>query len=232
MSAIYANPPVSSPTIIIKDAWIPDSLRPALSYNPRTHLGRAVREILRFLPDSPSAREAAAELLDRLSSCVVIESALFGSIKRGWLSLANYNDRRPFEDLGLLGSKVVTNAGVGYIVDAFQNLVELENMKYHGLGTGSGAEAASDSALGTELTTEYTSNVRATGTTTEAAANIYQTVGANLLDGTPGAALREHGVFSANSAGVLLDRTVFAAITASSGDTITTDYRLTLTSGS
>jgi hypothetical protein len=137
------------------------------------------------------------------------------------------------EPLGCVGRKVVTDTGVGFIVDAFQNLVELENLKFHGIGTGSTAEAAGDTALVTELTTEYTGNVRATGTTTEQAANIYKTVATNTLDGTPGAALREHGIFdqAATGGGVLLDRTVYAAITLSSGDGLQTDYRLTLTSG-
>lgn len=138
-----------------------------------------------------------------------------------------------YAHLGLAGTKVVTDVGVAYIVDAFQNSVELENMKYAGLGTGTTAEAAADTALVTELTTEYTGNVRATGTTTEGAtANIYRTVATNTLDGTPGAALREHGVFSASTVGVLLDRTVYSAITLSSGDGLQSTYDLTLTAGS
>lgn len=120
---------------------------------------------------------------------------------------------------------------MGYIVDAFQNIVELENMKYHGLGTGSTAENQTDTALVTELTTEYTGNVRATGTTTETSANIYSTVATNTLDGTPGAALREHGIFSASTVGVLLDRSVYGAITLSSGDSLQSTYNLTLTAG-
>lgn len=135
--------------------------------------------------------------------------------------------------LGLAGTRVVTTVGVGYIVDAFQNAVELENMKFHSLGTGSTAEDVGDTALVTELTTEYTGNVRATGTTTEgASANIYRTVATNTLDGTPGAALREHGIHSASSAGVLLDRTVFAAITLSSGDGLQSTYDHTQVAGS
>src|SRR4051812_40869418 len=38
--------------------------------------------------------------------------------------------------LGLASLRLVTDTGVGYIVDAFQNLVEMENMKFHGYGTG------------------------------------------------------------------------------------------------
>lgn len=135
--------------------------------------------------------------------------------------------------LGLAGTRVVTDVGVAYIVDSFQNIVEPENQKYHGIGTGVTAEAVGDTALVTELTTEYNPNsTRATGTTTESAANIYRTVATNTLDGTPAAALREHGIFSATSAGVLLDRTLFAAITLSSGDGLQSTYDLTFTAGS
>lgn len=136
---------------------------------------------------------------------------------------------------GLASMRVVTTAGVGYIVDAFQNLVEPENMKFHGFGTGSTAEASADTALVTELTTEYVVNsTRPTGTTVEgASANIYRTVATLAPDsGTP--VLREHGVFSATSAGVLLDRTVFAAVTLDSslGDSLAVTYELTFPAGS
>jgi len=133
--------------------------------------------------------------------------------------------------LGLVGLKVVTTVGVGFIVDAFQNLVELETEKYHGLGTGSTAEAAGDTALVTELMTEYTGNVRATGTTAEASATVYRTVATNTLDGTPGAALREHGLFSADAVGVLFDRTVYGAITLVSGDGLQSTYDGTFSAG-
>lgn len=136
-------------------------------------------------------------------------------------------------DYGIASLRVVTTVGVGFIVDAFQNLVEVENMKFHGLGTGTNAEAVGDTALQTELTTEYTGNVRATGTTTEGASgNIYRTVGTNTLDsGTP--AVTEHGIFSASSAGVLLDRSVFSAINlvGANGDGLQTTYDLTFSSG-
>lgn len=138
-----------------------------------------------------------------------------------------------WHDLGLASLRVVTNNGVGFIVDAFQNLVELENMKYHGIGTGATAEAAGDSALVTELTTQLNpDSTRATGTTTESAANIYQTVATNTVDAT--VALREHGIFSqaATGGGVLLDRSLYDAVNLVSGDSLQTDYRLTLTAGS
>lgn len=135
-------------------------------------------------------------------------------------------------DLGPASLRVVTNNGVGFIVDAFQNLVELENMKYHGTGSGTNAEAAGDSALQTEFTTQLNpDSTRATGTTAETAANIYQTVATNTYDAT--VAVTEHGVFSqaATGGGVLLDRSVFSAVNLISGDSLQTDYRLTVASG-
>jgi hypothetical protein len=70
--------------------------------------------------------------------------------------------------LGLASMRVVTDAGVGYLVDALQNLVEPENLKFHGFGTGTTAEAASQTALVTEETTQYaTDNTRPTGSQTE-----------------------------------------------------------------
>jgi hypothetical protein len=135
-------------------------------------------------------------------------------------------------DYGVISHRVVTNTGVGFIVDAFQNLVELENMKYHGIGTGAVAEAVGDTALGTELTTVYNpDNTRATGSTTEQAANIYRTVGTNTVDGS--AAVTEHGILSqaATGGGVLLDRSVFSAINLATGDSLQTTYDLTLTAG-
>lgn len=136
-------------------------------------------------------------------------------------------------DLGLISTRVVTTAGVNYIVDAFQNTTELENLKYHGLGTGTNAEAAGDTALQTELTTQLTpDSTRATGTTTEgASANIYRTVATNTVDAT--VAITEHGIFSqaATGGGTLLDRSVFAAVNLGSGDSLQTTYELTFNSG-
>lgn len=137
-------------------------------------------------------------------------------------------------DLGLAGMRVVTDVGVAFIVDAFQNLVELETMQFHGIGTGSTAEAAGDTALVTELTTEYNpDNTRATGTTAEgASANIYQTVGTNTVDAA--VTIQEHGIFdqAATGGGVLLDRTVFAGVGLSNGDSLESTYELTIAAGS
>lgn len=153
----------------------------------------------------------------------------------GALSLTVLRPGRAPLVLGLVGLRVVTTAGVNFLVDALQGLVEPEVLKYHGIGTGSTAEAVGDTALVTELTTEYNpDSTRATGSLTEGGgANVYRTVGTNTLDGTPGAALREHGIFSqaATGGGTLLDRTVYGAITLNSGDGLQSTYDLSVSSG-
>lgn len=136
-------------------------------------------------------------------------------------------------DLGVVSCRVVTTTGCGFIVDAFQNLVELENMKYHGFGTGSNAEAAGNTALHTELTTEYAVNsTRPTGTTTEASATVYRTVATLSPDAS--CSITEHGIFdqASTAGGVLLDKSLFTAIALVSGDSLQTTYDLTFTAGS
>lgn len=144
----------------------------------------------------------------------------------GRLYLKKIGPNGNVEDYGLVSTKVVTDTGVAYIVDAFQNTTELENMKYHASGTGATAESAAQTALVTEVAT------RATGTTTEgASANIYRTVG--TIAYTTTLAITEHGIFSATpSGGVMLDRSVFAAINVQNGDSIEFTYELTFPSGS
>lgn len=135
-------------------------------------------------------------------------------------------------DLGLISMRVITDAGVAAISDSFNNTFENELFNFHGMGTGVTAESAAQTALVTELTTEYNPNsTRATGTQTTPT-NVYQTVGTNTIDsGTP--AVTEHGIFSqaATGGGTMLDRSLFAAINLVSGDGIQFTYQLTLTSG-
>jgi hypothetical protein len=130
--------------------------------------------------------------------------------------------------------RVITDAGVAAMADTFTNTVEAEVFNFHGMGTGGTAEAASQTALVTELTTEYNPNsTRATGTQTSPS-NVYQTVGTNTIDsGTP--AITEHGIFSqaATGGGTMLDRSLFSAINlvGANADGIQFTYQLTFTSG-
>lgn len=130
------------------------------------------------------------------------------------------------EDLGLVCTKVVTTAGVNYLVDGLQaNTTDVSLFKFHGSGTGVGAEAIGNTTLGTEVATR-TSGSQAEG----ASANIYRTIG--TVTYASAFAITEHGIFSASSGGTLLDRSTFAAINVISGDSIQFTYELTLPSGS
>jgi hypothetical protein len=192
-------------------------------FMPRRHLPDEVNEYrVRNLRNIwRGARRIAAA---RVFGCPTFFGALYAEVRRGDQVL----------DYGCISLRVVTDTGVAYIVDAFGGTTELENMRYHGFGTGSNAEAVGNTALHTELTTEYASdNTRPTGTLAENAANIFETVG--ILDPDSAVAITEHGIFSqaATGGGVLLDKSLFSAINlAASGDTLTTTYRFTITSGS
>lgn len=179
-----------------------------------------------------------AYVFSKLTGIVTIRSELRARHNRGGNFI--YNDDGTllkviggiWTDYGVVSRKVVTNAGVGFIVDAFQNLVELENMNFHGCGTGTTAEAAEDTALVTESTTILNPNsTRATGTRSEPAANQLRTTGTPSFDGS--GAITEHGLFSqaATGGGVLFDRSVFAAINVASGDGIQFEYTVTFTAG-
>jgi hypothetical protein len=137
-------------------------------------------------------------------------------------------------ELGLASLRVVTDAGVNYLAACFDNTNEPELFKFHGFGTGTGAEATSDTALGTELTTQYNpDNTRPTGSQAHAT-NTYTTIATLSPDSGGTIAVTEHGVFTqaATAGGTLLDRSKFAAVNLNAGaDSLQMTYTLTLTSG-
>ena len=137
------------------------------------------------------------------------------------------------EHLGLLSTKVITDAGVAFLVDDWDNSVtDLTTMNFHGCGTGTNAEAVGDTALQTESTTALNpDSTRATGTRSQPAANQYRSVGTLTFDAS--AAITEHGILSQASTGggTLWDRSVFSAINGSSGDSIQFTYTCTVSSG-
>jgi hypothetical protein len=127
-------------------------------------------------------------------------------------------------DYGCVGRRVVTTAYVQLLTDELQASVAAHStLRYHGVGTGNTAEAVGDTTLVTEVES------RVSGTQAENAANIYESVG--TVTATGARAIVEHGVFSASSAGTLLDRTVFSVVNLATNDSIQCTYRLTLTAG-
>jgi hypothetical protein len=137
-------------------------------------------------------------------------------------------------NFGLVSTRVVTDAGVAFLVDALQGTVEPEVMRYHAIGTTSTAEAQANTALAAELSTVYNpDNTRAQGTLAEGAtANIFRTIGTNAVDGS--ATIVEHGLMTqaATAGGTLWDRSVFGGIALLSGNNLQTQYEATFSAGS
>ena len=137
------------------------------------------------------------------------------------------------EHLGLVSTRVVTNAGVTFMRDDFNNNAQdITTFNFHGCGTGSVAENVTDTALGTEQTTNLNpASTRATGTRSTPSSNVFRTVGTLTFAGA--AAITEHGILSqsATGGGTLWDRSVFAAINVANGDSIQFTYDLTLSAG-
>jgi hypothetical protein len=130
-------------------------------------------------------------------------------------------------NFGTVSYRVVTSA---FVNAAAANMVNnatspvIDAYDYHASGTGTTAEASGDTALVTD-----SGVARVSGTPSNPTSNQYRTVATQTYSST--LAITEHGVFSASSAGTLLDRSVFSAVNVVSGDSIQFTYTLTLTAG-
>lgn len=188
----------------------------------RPPLGWRLRQRLKLLRDGSYLVPLYARAARRLGLAVMY-GELWGRVLHADGTATDY---------GLLGRRVVTDAGVAYLAGCFDNTNEAENQRYHGFGTGATAENANQTALVTELTTEYATNsTRPTGSQAKSA-NTYTTVATLSPDSGGTLAITEHGVFSATSGTTLLDRTVFSAINLVAGsDSLQATYVLTLPSG-
>ena len=135
---------------------------------------------------------------------------------------------------GLASTRMVTTAGATKIVDFLRanDVTTGQNFKYHAIGTGVTGEAIGDTALVTELTTQYNpDSTRATGSQTNNGATVYRTVGTNTVDAS--ASVAEHGIMSqaATGGGSLLDRSQFTAVALANGDSLQSTYDFTVTTG-
>jgi len=165
-----------------------------------------------------------AYLFNRLTGIPTITSNLAIRVRRStgeWI------------DYGIVSYRLVTDAGVAFIVDDWDNSgTDISTLNYHGCGTGGTAEAAGDTALVTESTTALNpDSTRATGTRSQPTAPQYRSVGTLTFDAS--AAVTEHGLFSqaATGGGTLWDRSLFSAINVASGDSIQFTYTVSLSSG-
>jgi hypothetical protein len=127
-------------------------------------------------------------------------------------------------DLGVLSRRVVTDIGAQFVVDALQNLVEMETINYHQSGTDNTAEDVSDTDLGTAV------GSRTAGTQSEPSSTVYQSQA--TINYTSTLTITEHGIFWASSgASTLFDRSVFTGVPVNNGDSIQFTYQLTVNSG-
>lgn len=151
----------------------------------------------------------------------------------GELRLVHTDKTGAKTDYGVVGYRVITNAGVTFLRDDFNNgAQDVSTFNFHGCGTGTTAEAAGDTALVTESTTALNpDSTRATGSRSTPASNQFASAGTLTFDAS--AAVTEHGLFSSSGTGTgtLWDRTVFSAVNVVSGESITFTYTLTLTAG-
>jgi hypothetical protein len=201
------------------------SLQPALPsalFNPRarapkTRLGELIWRAYRYLPE-----QLGEELLDELASVAIFTSEL----------RLQHVQKDLVIDYGVVSRKVISDAGAAAVVNAFRNTFELELFNFHALGTGVTAEAAAQTALVTELTTQYsTDNTRPAGAQSAPSGNQYQSVATITVDAN--VSITEHGLFSQAAApgGTMWDRSVFTALALNSGDSIIATYIATITSG-
>ena len=227
------------------DGWL-NRIAPAilrLGGDPNKMYDGRVREYLSLLRADPKELPEASNRWRKQNfklafgdlAKVMIHQALGLNYFVGSLVVKAFDDEeRMILAPSLAGMRLVTDVGVQSIVDAFDGGVgySTENFNYHGIGTGAVAPAVTDTALGTELTTQYTTdNTRATGTQSQPSANVYRSVGTNPVDAT--VAITEHGLLSqaATGGGDLFDRDTFTVINLSSGDSLETTYDGTFASG-
>lgn len=143
---------------------------------------------------------------------------------RAWLA------QFPAEHMGVVSRKKVTGAFVTNLVaNMCGTASDIAQYRYHDAGTGVNAEANTDVALQTEISSPTT---RATGTQVAggtAIAPTYQTVA--TLGPLPTATITEHiiATTAARTTTSILDRSVFSAspIASVSGDYWTADYTVT-----
>lgn len=141
----------------------------------------------------------------------------------GFLSAKQFRNGKLFKDHGLISCQLVTTAFADYIVDSLQNSTTspMDDFKFHASGTDNTAEANTQTALGVEVET------RQTGTQIEGAStNIFKSVATVTYTATR--SIVEHGLFSAASAGTMMDRSVFTAVPVVNTDTIEFTYQLTV----
>jgi hypothetical protein len=121
------------------------------------------------------------------------------------------------------GKNVITTNGLDFMASFLNSAAAAAStftMQYVGIGTDSTAEAASNTALGTEA-------ARHTGTVSYVSNAIYR-VSATFASGLGTGAIVEYGLFSSSSAGTMWARDTETVINKGANDTLTVTSEVTL----
>ena len=124
------------------------------------------------------------------------------------------------------GSNVITNAGLAAVAGLILTDVTVDDFDYIAIGTGTTAEAATDTTLEAEITTGGGERAAGTGTrvTTTQTNDTAQLV--NTFSFTASFAVTEAGILNAATGGDLLCRKTFSAVNVASGDSLQTTYKI------
>ena len=132
--------------------------------------------------------------------------------------------RGTVDDLGVVSTRLVTDAFVDFLVDQLQSSTgEIAGFSWHGSGISNTAENGAQTGLISEIAVSRVNGTKGEGLTS----NVYSTMAVQYYDAPY--AVVEHGVFNASAAGVMMDRSVFPAINVGIGDGIEFTYELTIT---
>lgn len=121
------------------------------------------------------------------------------------------------------GDNVITTVGKEWLASFLGSAAAAAatfTAKYAAIGSDATAEAAANTAMGTEL-------ARQTGTVSYISGGIVQVV-ATFAAGTGTGTIYEYGLFSSSAAGTLISRDTEALITKGASDTLAVTYQLTL----
>ena len=114
---------------------------------------------------------------------------------------------------------LVVTAGKGYVASRMKD-ASATAMSHMGIGSGSTAAAASDTALGSQL-----ARTSLTSTTVSGADVVYVDT---FPAGTGTGAVTEAGIFNASSGGTMLCRTVFDVVNKGASDAMTITWTVTV----
>ena len=113
---------------------------------------------------------------------------------------------------------LVVTAGKNWVAGMLNNVGT--KMQYMGVGTGTGAAALSDTALGTEVDRNALTSSTVTNNTIVHAAT--------WAAGDATGALTEAGLFDSASGGVMMARTVFSVVNKGASDSLSITWTITV----